>query len=103
MPRTFVAFDFDLLSLLDLTDGAIRRSLGISEKRLLSCDWRAEMWAHRVPITQQFGRAVYLAGLEAILVNSAADLCGRNLVIFVDNLKHGSFLKILSAGTSPKA
>ena len=34
--------EIDLASVLDLTEGAVRRSLGVSEKRLLECDWRAE-------------------------------------------------------------
>jgi hypothetical protein len=49
------------------------------------------------PVTQQLGRAVYLAGLEGILVRSAADFSGRNLAVFADNLKQGSYLKIVAA------
>jgi RES domain-containing protein len=97
MPRTFVAIEFHLLSIFDLTDGALRRSLGVSERRLLNCDWRTEMRTQAPPVTQQLGRAVYLAGLEGILVRSAADFSGRNLAVFVDNLKQASYLKIVAA------
>lgn len=82
--------------MLDLTDGSLRRSLGVSEKRLLDCDWRAEVQAGAMPIPQELGRAVYLARLEAMLVRSAADASGRNLVAFVDNIKHESFLRVVA-------
>jgi RES domain-containing protein len=103
MPRTFVAVECHLTSIFDLTDGALRRSLGVSKRRLLDCDWRAEMRASRVPITQELGRAVYLAGLEAMLVPSAADRDGQNLVVFIDNLKSGNSFNVLSPGKLPKA
>ena len=93
MPRTFVAISFSLKSVLDLTDGQVRQMLGISDKRLLDCDWHA---AEETPITQSVGRAVYDADLEALLVRSAADRTGQNLVIFVGNLGRASSLEVIS-------
>ena len=97
MPRTFVAIAFHLVSVLDLTDGAVRRSLPVSKKRLLECDWRAGVQAGKTPLTQQIGRAVHRAGLEGLLVPSAADLGGWNLVVFVENLQSGSTLEVVAA------
>jgi RES domain-containing protein len=96
MPRTFVAIEFTLGLVLDLTEGRNRQSLAISEKRLLACDWRAEMRAGGAPISQQAGQAASNAGFEAILVASAADSSGRNLVVFVKNLQPGSDLAIVA-------
>ena len=96
MPRTFVAIEFTLTAVLDITDGKVRQSLGISEKRLLECDWRAEVAAGKMPVTQAVGDAAYHAGLEAILVRSAADSSDRNLVVFPSNLDDSSSLKIVS-------
>ncbi len=93
MPRTFVAIEYDLCAVLDLTDGRNRQALGISEKRLLECDWRRD----DAPLTQTVGRSAYQAGLEAILVRSAADADGRNLVIFVENMCPESSLRVISA------
>jgi len=93
MPRTFVAIAFSLAAVIDLTDGQLRQVLGVSEKRLLDCDWHA---AEKTPITQEVGRAVYNAGHEAILVPSAADRTGRNLVILVNNLCGTSSLEVIS-------
>jgi RES domain-containing protein len=39
MPRVIVALQVRLERLLDLTDGTIRRRLGISERRMLGEDW----------------------------------------------------------------
>lgn len=86
MPRTFAAVEFNLRSVLDFTDGAIRRSLAVSEKRLMSCDWRTDMRAGGTPITQKLGAAASQVGLEAIVVRSVADRRGRNLVVFPENL-----------------
>lgn len=96
MPRTFVAIEIHLSHILDLTDGNIRRSLRISEQKLLKCDWRAECAAGRTPITQEVGRLAALAGLEAILVHSAAGNSGSNLVVFLENLCSASRLEIVS-------
>jgi RES domain-containing protein len=38
MPRTFVAVEFNLQSVLDLTQGRIRQALAISESRFLRCN-----------------------------------------------------------------
>lgn len=96
MPRTFVAIEFDLGAVLDLTTGRNRQSLGISEQRLLECDWRREAERGDVPLTQAVGRSAHQAGLEGILVRSAADPTGRNLVVFVENLHPESSLKVVS-------
>ena len=102
MPRMFVALEFDLCSVLDLTDGAVRRSMGISEKRLLECDWRAEAQVGKTPLTHEVGHAAHLVGLEGMLVRSAVDGSGRNLVVFVENLQPGSTLKVVGANQLPK-
>lgn len=96
MPRTFVAIEARLSQVLDLTDGSMRQSLRISERRLLECDWRADCTVGRVPITQQVGQFAALAGLEAILVRSAADVSGLNLVVFPENLRSTSRIEIVS-------
>jgi RES domain-containing protein len=96
MPRTFVAIDFSLEAVLDLTEGRNRQSLAISESRLLTCDWRAEVQAGRIPLTQQIGLAAAQCGLEGVLVRSAAHPEGTNLVVFVENLRATSSLAIVT-------
>lgn len=96
MPRTFVSIQVELTQVLDLTVGSNRQSLGISEKRMLECDWRAERAAGREPITQQVGRLAAMASLEAILVRSSAENSGFNLVVFPDNLQKTSRISVVS-------
>jgi len=98
MPRTFVAIEFNLAVVVDLTDGRNRQVLAISEQRLVNCDWRAELKHGQAPITQEVGRAASRAGLEAIRVRSAADPSGQNLVVFVDNLRPRSSLALIAPG-----
>ncbi len=43
LPRVIVAINVQLAAVLDLTDSAVRRRLLLSERKLLACDWRAEV------------------------------------------------------------
>jgi RES domain-containing protein len=86
MPRTFVAINVSLHKVLDLRDGAVRRRLHISETRILAVDWRKEIKAGNEPITQRRGRAAHSGKWEGLIVPSAADLKGHNLLIFSGNI-----------------
>lgn len=98
MPRIFVAIQAKLSKVVDLTQGANRKRLLIAEQRLLECDWRKEMASGTAPLSQLVGQAASEAGLEALLVRSATDATGRNIVIFPDNLRKASHLSVLSPG-----
>ena len=96
MPRTFVAVKVELAQVLDLTDGRIRQSLGVSRNRMVRADWRADMQSTRVPVTQSLGQAAFEAGLEELLVPSAAATGEENLICFVDNVLSSSRLEVVS-------
>lgn len=98
MPRTFVAIKPRLRFILDLRIGSIRRRIRVSEERMLTTDWRFEARRGRVPITQQLGKAAYEVELEGLIVPSAADPTGCNLLVFPDNLRPGSRIRVLNAG-----
>ena len=97
MPRTFVAIRVRLQKVLDLRDAKVRRRLQVSIAKLLQIDWRQEMYASREPITQRVGRAAHSLGWEALIVTSAADPTGHNLLCFPDCLLTGSGMTILNA------
>jgi len=61
---------------LDLTDPAVRNTLGIRHEDLVSDDW---------DLTQDVGRAARRAGFDALIVPSAAGT-HHNLVVFTDLL-----------------
>ena len=97
MPRTFVAVEVELSDVLDLTDGKIRQSLGISIERMTKADWRADMRAGEIPLTHAVGQAAFEVGLEGLLVPSAAARGETNLVCFVENVLSRSKIEIVSA------
>ncbi len=97
MPRTFVATVMKLQAVLDLRNGRVRQRLQVSQDRILAVDWRKEVRAGRVPITQLIGQAAAEIGLEGLIVPSAADPNGHNLVVFPENLDAGSTATVLHA------
>lgn len=92
MPRVFVAIKAQLAKVLDLTEGVNRQRLQIAESRFLGCDWRKDMARGNHALSQLVGRAAQAAGVEAIVVRSAEDRNGRNLVVFPENLRKSSSL-----------
>jgi RES domain-containing protein len=97
MPRTFVAIEVTLQTLLDLRSGDVRRRLQVSEDRILAVAWRAEVKAGRDPITQRLGRAAHAGPWEGVIVPSAAAPSDHNLLVFPDKLGAGSSMKVGSA------
>ncbi len=95
MPRMFVAIKASLSSVLDLTNGANRKRLQIAEHRFRSCDWRKDMACGSEAVSQIVGCAAKEAGFEAIIVRSAEDRNGSNIVVFPENLKKSSKLSVL--------
>lgn len=95
MPRTFAAIEVRLLKVLDLTSGDMRQRVRISESRLLNADWRRALDAGKPALTHLLGRASFDAGFEGLLVRSAVDEEGQNLVVFPDNLLPSSKLEVV--------
>lgn len=94
MPLVLVAIDATLQSVLDLTDGQVRKVLGVSEKRLIGMDWREVQDAGQEALTQTIGRLAFEVGIEALLVPSARLRHATNVVIFPEGLRPESTLSI---------
>ncbi len=101
MPRVFVSVRCSFQALLDLTDGSIRQRLGVSLQRMIHEDWRQTNVAGRQAITQRIGRCAFEAGLEGILVPSAVDATGKNIVWFPSNLLPASEVAVQNADQLP--
>lgn len=97
MTRTFFAFEATLACVVNLTDGQVRRRLGVALRDLLDCDWRAERDAGREALTQATGRAAAEAGVVALIVPSAAEPSGVNLAIYPPAFDPGDELRALTA------
>lgn len=101
LPRTLVALKFKAGRVLDLRDGKVRRALRLSENTIRHLDWRAENQSGRESITQAWGKAFADAGFEAVIVPSAVDSSGANVLVFPENLLPGSQFEVDQEVLSP--
>jgi RES domain-containing protein len=102
MPRVIVSLEAKLERVLDLRDGNTRRTLGVSERRMLDEPWRQEQKKGREALTQAIGRLAFAADIQGLLVPSAARKGGSNLSLFPANLDPPkSWLRILNRGDLP--
>jgi RES domain-containing protein len=100
-PRVTVAVSVSVRRLIDLTDATVRSRLRLSRRRLLAESWREMQAAGREAVTQALGRIAFGAGVEGLLVPSAANARATNLVVFPANLGESSRLEILRADELP--
>ena len=94
LPRVLVALEVRLVETGDLTSGTARKRLRVSRRRMRAEPWRRSQEGGREALTQAIGRAAFEAGFEALIVPSAADPAGANLVVFPGRLSPGSRLTV---------
>lgn len=97
MPRVFVAIEMKLKRVVDLRERNVRQRLHVSNDTMTTIDWRKEVKAGHLPVTQAIGQAAFEAGVEGLIVPSAAQPEGFNVLVFPKNLKKGRKLQILNA------
>jgi hypothetical protein len=86
LPLVLVTVSATLHQVLDLTDGAVRRTLRVSQQRLCAEPWWIRQEAGEEALTQAIGRAAYSVGFEGLRVPCAVSKDGVNLVVFPANL-----------------
>jgi RES domain-containing protein len=89
-PQLRVGFHLTLQSLLDFTDAAVLKALGVKNADLVGCDWLADQVADREALTQALGRAAFETEAEGLIVPSARLKGGVNIVVFPAHLRTGS-------------
>ncbi len=89
--------EVELSKVLDITDGSIRRQLGFTRKDLISEDWRGIQAGGDEAWTQAIGRGCFPSGFEGILVPSARNFRGKNIVLFPQNFTAASARSISGA------
>jgi RES domain-containing protein len=93
LPRVLAAAQVSLQRVLDLTQNATRRALGVTKEQLVGEDWRACNQRGEEALPQAIGRLAWdSVWWEGLLVPSAANPGGINLLVFPGNQLPGSFL-----------
>jgi RES domain-containing protein len=99
LPVALAGFHVSLQQVLDITDGVVRRQLGVSLRRMITEPWEQLQRGGREALTQAIGRLAQATGLEGLLVPSAvARTKHRNLVVFPDRLLPNSKITIVRPG-----
>jgi RES domain-containing protein len=102
LPRVLAAAQASLQRVLDLTQSRIRRTLGVTTRQLVGEDWRACNQRGEEALTQAIGRLAWdSVWWEGLLLPSAANPGGINLMAFPGNQLPGSFLVALNPGRLP--
>jgi RES domain-containing protein len=100
-PRVTAGASIKLTAVFDVSARAVRRKIGFALMELLEEDWAAIQAAGDESWTQAIGRGCYENGFEALLVPSARNRNGKNLVIFPDRLRPASTLELLGPDDLP--
>jgi len=97
LPRVLVALRLKVSRALDLRDGQVRKALVLSEDTIKNLDWREENQHGREAVTQAWSAVIALCGFEAVIVPSAADPGGTNVVVYPGNLLASGIFAVMDA------
>jgi len=92
-PSLRIAYRCRISAALDLTERAVLRRLKVSRTQLVSSPWEKDQLAGLESLTQAISRAAFERGAEGIIVPSARNPKGCNVVIFPTQLRPGSLME----------
>ncbi len=101
LPLVLTAIEVDLGPVLDLTDGRVRRALGLSRDRMLGERWWFLQDRGQEALTQALGRLARDHGFAALLAPSVARPRGTNVVIYPDRIAAGGRLAVVNPDRLP--
>lgn len=101
MPLVFVAVTVETQAVLDFTDPAVQRALGVTTRRMVNTNWQRLQERGEEALTQCLGRLAWEASLEGILVPSAPVKGATNIVLFPNRRRKGSSWKIHRSRSLP--
>jgi RES domain-containing protein len=99
MPSVTIGVRLDLVRVLDLTQGEIRRILKVSLKRMVNEPHGIGPIESR---TQAIGRLAWSECYEGVLVPSAACPTEKNIVVFPGKLSSGQMVPIHAGRLPPR-
>ncbi|MCH7226149.1 RES domain-containing protein [Haloferula sp. A504] len=101
-PLVFVTAEVRLRNVVDLRNGSVRQRLRLSEATIIETDWRADNLRGQESMTEAWGWAFGEWGVEGFLCRSAAARGGSNLIVFPENLRAGSRVRVLNEVEWPR-
>jgi RES domain-containing protein len=101
LPLVLTAIEVDLEPVLDLTDSRVRRTLRVSQARLLNEPWWLLQDQRLEALTQALGRVAREQGFVALLTPSVARSRGINVVIYPDRIAAGGWLSVVNPDRLP--
>jgi RES domain-containing protein len=96
-----VGMRWELQAVVDLTAGPTLRALRVTRATIIGVDWLADQTAGREPVTQAVARAAFENMAEGLVVPSARQPGGVNVVLFPCHRRDGTVLTTLNAGQLP--
>lgn len=102
LPRVLVALDLKASRALDLRTSAVRKALKLSEDTIRGGDWRRDNRTGTEAFTQAWGFIFGQVGFETVIVPSAADQKGTNVLVYQDNLLASSYFRVKKPPEWPK-
>ena len=101
LPLVVTAIEVELSSVLELTDGRVRRALRVSRQRMVAEPWWTMQDQGHEALTQAIGRLARDHGFVALLVPSTLESAAANMVIFPDRLTPTDRLAIINPDRLP--
>lgn len=100
-PQTRIVFKVHFHRMLDLTNYGTVRALGMRKYHLTHTDWEKEQTSGREALTQAIARAVFENEGEGLIVPSARDPGGVNVVFFPAHRQPSSTIETYDAVNIP--
>jgi RES domain-containing protein len=85
LPRLLWRVDAQLSRVLDLTAPFVQQSVGVTTFQMVNEEWWLSQFRGEEARSQSIGRAAFESSFEGLLVPSAAQRGGVNLIVFPEN------------------
>ncbi len=100
-PQIIVGMKWELQKVLNLMDPVILTALNLTHAKLTLCDWEGEQMAGKEALTQALGRAAFENLAEGLVVPSARQAGGINMVYYPSNRLDGSVIQTSNESEIP--
>ncbi len=96
-----VGMHWKFQAMVDLTAAATLRSLKLTNREIVNCEWETEQAAGQEPVTQAIARAAFENLAEGLIVPSARRKGGVNIVFYPNHLRDNTLIQTLDEHNIP--